>query len=402
MVRIAAAVCALAVAAIASAAGPPAVSLAGKLPGSVTVGKAFTVRLAAGGSGKPVVVARGTATKTFAAKRTAAGRYSASVKLTAAGRWKLSARLGGKSYRLGAVTAKRPAPVAEPLLFSTPAQIFARPDGELVLAEGGKNRVVELNPATKAVTPVGGAGGAGTSGDGGPATSANIGNPFGVAVAPDGNTYVTSDQRLRRIDAGGRITTLFTTPTEIGPVTVDEHSNVYFAIEAYVYRYDALSGAVTVVAGTGSLGPGGDGAPATAAQVNRPHALLVAADGALLLADTENHSVRRIDPATRVITTIARGFSGPAGLCRGPNGEIVVTDFTGQTVSRLDAGSTTPVLIAGNGVKSSSGDGKPPAQASLDTPLACASTGGKLYVVEAGGTGTIRVISGASISTVSR
>ncbi len=401
MVRIAAFVCALAVVAIASAAGPPAVSLVGKLPGPVTVGKVFTVRLAARGSGKPVVVARGTATKTFAAKRTAAGRYKASVKLSAAGRWTLSARLGRKSYRLGAVTATRATPVAQPLIFSTPAQIFGRSDGELVLAEGGKNRVVALNPATKAVTPIGGAGGSGTSGDGGAATSATIGNPFGVAVAPDGSTYVTSDQRLRRIDAGGRITTLFTTPTEIGPVTVDEHSDVYFAIEAYVYRYDAVSGAVTVIAGTGSLGPAGDGGPANAAQVNRPHALLVAADGGLLLADTENHSVRRIDPVTRVITTLARGFSGPAGLCRGANGEIVVTDFTGQTVSRLDAGSS-PVVIAGNGVKASSGDGKPPTQASLDTPLACASAGGKLYVVEGGGTGTIRVISGASISTLSR
>jgi sugar lactone lactonase YvrE len=401
MLRLAAAVAALVVVTVASAAGPPAVSLSGKLPGSVPVGKAFTVRLAA--KGKPVVVATGTATRTFATKRTAAGRYSASVKLTTAGRWTLSARLAGKSYRLGAVTAKRATPAAQPLLFSTPAQIFARGDGTLVLAEGGKNRVVALDPLTKAITLIGGAGGSGTSGDGGPAAGANIGNPFGVAVAPDGNTYVTSDQRLRRIDAAGRITTLYTTPTEIGPVTVDEHSDVYFAIEAYVYRYDAVSGAITTVAGTGTLGAAGDGGPASAAQVNRPHALFVAADGALLLADTENHSIRRIDPATRGITTIARGFSGPAGICRGPTGgEIIVTDFTGQTVSRLDAGGGAPVVIAGNGVKASSGDGKPATQASLDTPLACASAGGKLYVVEAGGTGTIRVISGTTISTLSR
>jgi hypothetical protein len=399
MRRVAIALAALTLVAVASAAGPRPVSLAGKLPGSVAVGRAFTVRLAA--KSKPVVVARGTTTKTFATRRTAPGRYAASVKLAPAGRWTLSARLGKKSYKLGAVTAKRATPAAKPLLFSTPAQIFARSDGMLVLAEGGRNRIVAFDPVTKAITPIGGAGGTGTSGDGGPAASANIGNPFGVAVAPDGNTYVTSDQRLRRIDAAGRITTLFTTPTEIGPVTVDEHSDVYFAIEAYVYRYDAVTGAVTTVAGTGTLGAAGDGGPAAAAQVNRPHALFVAADGALLVADTENHSVRRIDPATRVITTLARGFSGPAGICRGPTGgEIIVTDFTGQTVSRLEASG--PVVIAGNGVKASSGDGKPPTQASLDTPLACASAGGKLYVVEGGGTGTIRVITGGAISTLSR
>jgi streptogramin lyase len=400
MIRITAAVCALVVAAIASAAGPPAVSLAGKLPGSVTVGKGFTVRLAERGSGRPVVVARGAVTRTFSTNRTGAGWYSAQLRLTAAGRWTLSARLRGKSYRLGVVIARPTAPVEQPLLFSTPAQIFGRADGALIVAEGGKNRIVAVDLVTKAVTTIAGTGGSGTSGDGGPALGANVGNPFGVAVAPDGTTYVTSDQRLRRIDSAGRIMTLFTTPTEVGPVTVDAGGNAYVAIEAYVYRYDAASGAVAVVAGTGSLGAAGDGGPATAAQVNRPHALLVAADGALLLADTENHSVRRIDPATRIITTVARGFSGPAGLCRGPSGEIIVTDFTAHTVSRLDPSG--PVVIAGNGVKASSGDRKPPTQASLDTPLACASAGGKLYVVEAGGSGTIRVISGGSISTLSR
>src|SRR4051812_14426393 len=226
MVRLAVALAALIVVAVASAAGPPAVSLAGKLPGSVTVGKAFTVKLAARGSGKPVVVARGTSTKTFAARRTAAGRYSASVKLTAAGRWTLSARLGGKSYQLGAVTAKRAAPVLQPVIFSTPAQLAPRPDGSLVLAEGGRNQIVRIDPATAAVTAIAGAGGAGSAGDGGAATAANIGNPYGVAVAPNGDVYVTSDQRLRRIDSAGRISTLFQTPTEAGPVAVDAQGNV--------------------------------------------------------------------------------------------------------------------------------------------------------------------------------
>jgi hypothetical protein len=153
MVRLAAAVSALVVVAVASAAGPPAVSLTGKLPGSVTVGKAFTVRLAARGPGKPAVVARGPATRTFATRRTVAGRYSASVTLPAAGRWTLSARVGGKSYRLGAVTAKRAAPVVQPVIFSTPAQLAPLTDGSLVLAEGGKNRIVRIDAVTAAPRP---------------------------------------------------------------------------------------------------------------------------------------------------------------------------------------------------------------------------------------------------------
>src|SRR3954470_24493438 len=284
MVRIAAAVCALVVVAMASAAGPPAVSLAGKLPGSVTVGKAFTVGLAARGSGKPVVVARGSATRTFAAQRTAAGHYSASVKLSAAGRWTISARLGGKSYALGAVTAKRAAPVSQPLLFSTPAQIVPGPGGSLLLAEGGQNRIVRIDPATGSVTPIAGAGGSGTSGDGGAATAANIGNPYGVAVGPNGDVYVVSDQRVRRIDPAGQISTLFQAATEVGPVTVDTQGNVYFATDTRVYRVATGSSTVDVYAGNGTRGAAGDGGPATAAQVNRPHGLLVEPDGALLLA----------------------------------------------------------------------------------------------------------------------
>ena len=400
MVRVAAAACALVLVAVASAAGPPAVSLNGRLPGSATVGKAFTVRVATRVKGAPAIVARGPSTKTFAARRTAPGRYTASVSLGAAGRWTLSARLRGKLYRLGAVTARRPAPTVQPVIFSTPAQIVSRPDGSLVLAEGGKNQIVRLDPATAAVTPIGGAGGTGTSGDGGAATAANIGNPFGVAVAPSGDVFLTSDQRLRRIDSAGRISTLFVTPTEIGPVTTDLHGDAYFAIEAYVYRYEAGSGAVTVVAGTGTLGAAGDGGAATSAQVNRPHGLLVAADGALLIADSNNHAIRRIDPVTRVITTVRTGIDG-GGLCAG-GGAVYVTDFADHTLKRLDA--TAAVVVAGNGAKASSGDGKPATQASLDTPIACAVTGdGKVYVVEGGGTGTIRVVvPGGTISTLSR
>jgi sugar lactone lactonase YvrE len=398
MVRLAAAASALVLAAVASA-GSPAVSLNGRLPGSATVGKAFTVRVTTRMKGTPAIVARGPSTRTFAAKRTAPGRYSASVSLSAPGRWTLSARLRGKLYRLGAVTAKKPAPTVQPIIFSTPAEIAARPDGTLVLAEGGKNRVVRLD-AAGGVTPIGGAGGIGTSGDGGLATAANIGNPFGVAVAPNGDVYLTSDQRLRRIDSTGRISTLFVTPTEIGPVTADAHGDVYFAIEAYVYRLDAASGAVSIVAGTGSLGAAGDGGPATAAQVNRPHGLLVAADGALLIGDSNNHAVRRIDPLTKVITTVWRGLD-TGGLCAGTGG-VYATDFESHTLKRLDAGGT--VIVAGNGVNASSGDGKPATQASLSTPIACAVTGdGKVYVVEGGGTGTIRVVvPGGTISTLSR
>ena len=69
-----------------------------------------------------------------------------------------------------------------------------------------------------------------------------------------------------------------------------------------------------------------------------------------------------------------------------------------MTVLRLDASG--PVVIAGNGVKASAGDGRAATRASLDTPLSCAVWGGEVYVVEAGGTGTVRVVTpGGTIAT---
>jgi streptogramin lyase len=390
------------VVAIADAAPPP-VLLASKLPGSVTVGTAFTLRLNVHGPGRVTVTASGPASRTFAARGTTSRRYASRIVLPAAGRWQLSARVRGRAYRLGSVLARRPSPVAQPVILSTPAGITTRPDGSLLVAEGGKNRIARIAPATGGVTAFAGRGGTGTSGDGGPATQADIGNLFGLVVSRAGDVYVTSDQRLRRIDPTGRITTVFVVPSEIGPVTVDGQGNVFFAIGSRIYRVDNASGAVDVYVGTGAQGGTGDGGPASAAQVNRPHGLLVSAtDGALLVADTDNHRVRRIDAATRIITTVATAFDGPAGMCHGRNGEPYVTDFTTHTIKRLDPAG--PVVLAGNGAKASSGDGRPATQASIDTPISCAVDGsGRLYVVEGGGTGTIRVIdSGGKISTLSR
>ncbi len=398
MSRLAAIAALAALTAVASSAAPPRVALTSRLPSSPAVGKAFPVRFAASGAQRAAVVARGRTSRVFAARRLAKSRFGATVTLRAPGRWTIFARVGGRLFRLGFVVVAAPRP--QPVLFSTPAQLVGRPDGSLLLAEGARNRIVRIDPARGSVTAVAGSGGTGTSGDGGPALQASIGNPFGVAAAPAGDVYVTSDRRLRRIDPGGLITTVGTTPTEAGPVTLDAQGNVFFASEAWIWRLDAATRAVESYAGTGTLGGAGDGGPAVTAQVNRPHGLLVAADGALLVADTENRRVRRIDPVTRIITTAWTGMVA-TGLCLGPAGEPLVTDFLNHTVSRLGVGG--PVVVAGNGTKASNGDGRQATAASLDTPLACATAAGKTYVVEAGGTGTIRVLGAdGTISTLSR
>ena len=63
-----------------------------------------------------------------------------------------------------------------------------------------------------------------------------------------------------------------------------------------IRRIDAETGTIRTVAGSGRRGGGGDGAPATSAELDRPHGVAVAADGAIFIGDTNNHRVRRVAP----------------------------------------------------------------------------------------------------------
>jgi len=117
------------------------------------------------------------------------------------------------------------------------------------------------------ITTVAGTGVLGFGGDGGPATQAHIAEPTALAVGPDGSLYIadSANNRVRRAGVDGIITT---------------------------------------VAGTGVLGFGGDGGPATQAHIAEPSGLAVSPDGSLYIADYWNMRIRRIAP-DGIITTIA-------------------------------------------------------------------------------------------------
>jgi sugar lactone lactonase YvrE len=100
-------------------------------------------------------------------------------------------------------------------------------------------------------------------------------------------------------------------------VALDAAGNLFMAdtVNHSVRKVD-VGGTITTVAGTGTQGFSGDGAAATTARLSRPQRVRLDAAGNLYIADRSNHRIRKVD-ATGMITTVAGngtpGFSGDGG-----------------------------------------------------------------------------------------
>src|SRR5438270_48473 len=139
---------------------------------------------------------------------------------------------------------------------------------------------------------------------------------------------------------------------------------------------------ISTFAGGGSPGVLGEGGAATAADIS-PVALALDASDNLFISDADTNRVRRVDAATRVITTVAgtdRGFAGdggPAaaakfdsnrGLAFDSAGNLFIADMGNERVRRIDAATKVISTVAGTGGIGYSGDGGPAIEAMLAIP----------------------------------
>jgi sugar lactone lactonase YvrE len=262
---------------------------------------------------------------------------------------------------------------------SNPEGVLRDQAGNLFIADTVNNRIRKVDAATGIIHTVVGTGDAGYSGDGGPATSARITFPVAMALDSQGRLYFGQGSVIRRVDTSGVISTFAGSGAwgfcgDGGPatgaclagvlgLTFDAHGNLYVsdAGNSRIRRIDT-NGVITTVAGSGTLGFGGDGSAATSAKLNRPWQLAFDAAGDLYIADAGNGRIRKVD-ASGIITTVAgdggSGYDGdgeaatltalnyPTGVAVDGGGDVFVSEYGNCLVREVDAGTGRIHAIAG-------------------------------------------------------
>ena len=297
-------------------AATPAVRLAAVPPG-LTALRPWTATLVVhGSSARPTLVARGSMVRSFATVRTGQRRWRARVVLPA-GRWRLEARLGGRIHRLGSVTvsARVPDRVARPFGLGLRG-------GALYVADRDANRVLRVGLASREVTTVGIAR-----------------EPVAVDLDSAGAVHAVSGWDIVRFEGGSSVR----------------------------------------VAGNGTRGLGGNGGPATRAQLGGPGGFGFDAAGRLYVSEYDD-GVRVVDP-DGTIRTLARDLGAPHDLAVASNGTVSVVQSHRDRVARIAR------------------DGRVTLLGSVRAPIAIElAPDGSVFV--AGADGIVQLRSGGSTRTV--
>ncbi|OLZ64762.1 hypothetical protein AV521_34400 [Streptomyces sp. IMTB 2501] len=228
------------------------------------------------------------------------------------------------------------------------------------------------------IRTVAGTGVAGFKGDNEQAVTAQLNGPCGIAVDSTGTLYFSdgNNHRVRKITADGKIST---------------------------------------VAGTGTPGSSGDGSLATAAQLRDPREVAVDSAGAVYIADTGNHRIRKITADGKISTVAGTGTPGssgdgvsataaqlnsPFGLVVDSTGTLYFSEYNNHRVRKITADGKIST-VAGTGTRGSSGDGGPAVSAQLNCPREVAvDSRGVLYISDYNNHRIRKITADGKISTV--
>ena len=287
-------------------------------------------------------------------------------------------------------------------LLNNPFDVAFTADGDMVFSDTFNHCIRRVDAKTGIIRNVAGTGERGFAGDGGPAAEALLNEPYGVVVDRGGKIFFADrlNGRVRQIDAAGRIDTLahagLVEPNGLALDASQMHLYIADVADHRVRVVDLATGALSTFAGTGEArhsgdggraaeagvfgaravafapdgslyvmerqgssirrirdgtietvagtptvrGYAGDGGEAAKAVFAAPKEMAVDGDGAIYVVDTENHAIRRIDPKTWIVETIAgpatgAGLARPHGAAVGPDGAIYIGDSETHRVRKL-------------------------------------------------------------------
>jgi sugar lactone lactonase YvrE len=261
--------------------------------------------------------------------------------------------------------------------FSLPFALAVDGAGNVYVADSVNNTIRKITPAGVVNTLAGMAGMPGAVD--GPGTTARFRSPAGIAVDGSGNLYVadTGNHTIRKITPAG----------VVGPLA-------------------GLAGMFGPTDGTG-----------TAARFNSPHGVAVDGSGNVYVADTSNSTIRKITPAA-VVSTLAgmagtpgsvegtgstARFSFPQGIASDPSGTLYVADTNNHTIRKVvPAGAFgTASTLAGMAGMSGFAEGTGTA-ARFNSPGSVAGDGsGNLYVADSVNSALRKVVPAGAVGTVS-
>jgi len=345
-------------------------------------------------------------------------------------------------------------PPSAPLSADIPGPRAAVKDasGNIYIAAPASSYIFKVTPGGT-LTTAAGVGYGGFAGDGGPATAATVANPAAFAFDSAGNFYFADpgNSRIRKISAstgiistvagsgdkcahstntcgdGGLATAALLNLPE--SVAIDSGNNIFIAdaTDNRIRRVDAGTGIITTIAGTGDsctnpTSACGDGAAATAAQLNFPEGVAFDAAGNLYIADTFDHRIRII-PAH---STTINAFAGNGGAClnslmacgdgnvatnsnlRRPQnvaadsaGNIYIADTLDNRIRMVSAATSIITTVAGNGIEGFAGDGGSATIAYLNLPVGISvDSAGNLLISDTGNQRVRQVNLAGTISTI--
>jgi sugar lactone lactonase YvrE len=296
--------------------------------------------------------------------------------------------LGDGPYDLSDLTP--PGASGTSIQLNHPTDLLELPDGRIVVTCWHNHKLRVWNPSTGMAYVMCGRG-AGFAGDGAVVDAATRVNQINSSVlSPDASLYFLDqrNQRIRKIDAGNVVSTVVgsatdgpdpdpfpdagyegdgasplvakmsqptgSNPPPGGSVVLDAQGRLYFSdtLNHRIRRVDFGLDLIETVVGDGTASYGGDGGPGMNAAINNPRDVEIGPDGKIYIADELNHRVRRFDPATGIVTTVAGtgapGFSGddgpaaaaqlnhPTGLAFDDNGWLYIADQYNHRIRRVN------------------------------------------------------------------